>query len=873
MSTHIIRTKIFLPRPARGYIGRPRLTALLNESLHRSLCVVSAPAGFGKTSLVGDWACANGFPVAWYSADESDSDPSTFLRYFISALENVAPAVCKDLFAMTSSQSPLETSMTALVNGLASVSVEFVFVLDDCHRIESLEVDRIITFIVEHIPQQMHLIIVTRQDPPLPLARLRARGQLCELRAADLRFTADETKLFFKERTVYELSTDDITALERRTEGWVAGLQLAALSMQGQCDPAQFIRTFTGGSGFVMDYLIEEVLKQQPASIQNFLMRTSILERMCAPLCDALVADPSVTGAELLAHLERANLFVIPLDNERRYYRYHHLFSELLRRRLLQSSSASAPDGGISIKDLHSRASIWFEDNGLELEALHHAALAGDTVRATRIVEGKGMPLHFRGGAAAVLCWIESLTEAELDANPKLWVISASASSISGKVNGIEEKLLRAERALHDCDENEDAGNLTGHIAAIRAFLAALRFDSAAIIAHSQRALAYLHPSNLAVRTATIWKMGIAYQMQGELAAAAHAYAEAVGISRTSGNVVIQISAASGLGSIQESENRLYAAEATYREIMTVAGDPPSLYACEAALGLGRIYYEWNDIEAACNFSKLGRQLAGVHENTERYSAYDILAARLLTVQGDYCGAAAILARSAESAHRHRYLNAIAAISAVQISVMLRQKNIAAAAVVARAVKLPLLQARVHLARRECGPALALLESERCRVEMLNRGDELLRFKILHALAYEAHGDGESAMQALEQALTLAMPGGYIRIFLDEGIMMSSLITRAFSRGVMVEYVSRIIEGFKSENSIHDSSGVLVEPLTSREREIMQLIAQGYSNQDIGEKLTLSVSTIKGHNQNIFGKLGVLRRTEAVALARQLGII
>ena len=336
--------------------------------------------------------------------------------------------------------------LTTLLNEITAIPDNFILVLDDYHVIDSKPVDQALTFLVEHLPPQMHLVITTREDPHLPLARLRARGQLTELRAADLRFTPAEAAEFLNQVMGLNLSAEDITALETRTEGWIAGLQLAALSMQGHQDTASFIKSFTGSHHFVLDYLIEEVLQQQSESIQTFLLRTSILDRLCGPLCDAVLGSPSASGQETLEYLEHANLFIVPLDNERRWYRYHHLFGELLRQRLHQSASSGNEEGDVA--EYHIRASQWYEDNGLDLEAFQHAAAANDIERAARLMEGKGMPLHFHYAVTTILDWLASLPKSVMDAKPLLWVRYASMALVTVQTAGVEERLQAAEAAI-----------------------------------------------------------------------------------------------------------------------------------------------------------------------------------------------------------------------------------------------------------------------------------------------------------------------------------------------------------------------------------------------------------------------------------------
>ncbi len=336
--------------------------------------------------------------------------------------------------------TPTASILTALLNDLTTISDHFVLVLDDYHVLDAKPVDQALTYLVEHLPPHMHLVIATREDPPLPLARLRVGGQLTELRAVDLRFTPSEAAEFLNQGMGLTLSAQDIARLSTRTEGWIAGLQLAAISLQGHEDAASFIRSFTGSHHFVLDYLVEEVLGQQDARLQTFLLRTSILDRMTGPLCDAVLLTPSGSGQETLEHIEHANLFLVPLDHERRWYRYHHLFADLLRQRLQQRSASSTGDEVGDVTELHSRASVWYEDNGLEIEAFHHAAAANDVARAEHLIEGAGMPLQFRGAGAPVLNWLESLPKTVLDARPSLWVTYASTLLFGGQHTAVEQK-------------------------------------------------------------------------------------------------------------------------------------------------------------------------------------------------------------------------------------------------------------------------------------------------------------------------------------------------------------------------------------------------------------------------------------------------
>jgi LuxR family maltose regulon positive regulatory protein len=720
MPTPILATKLYLPPIRSDVVSRPRLIDRLNEGLHRKLTLISAPAGFGKTTLMSAWLTGSSRPVAWLSLDEGENDPARFLTYFVAAVQTIAPTVGEGvLHALQSPQPPsLEAMLVALLNDLTTIQDPFILVLDDYHVIEDLSVDKTLTYLVEHLPPQMLLVIATREDPSLPLARLRVGGHLTEVRTDDLRFTHSEAAAFLTQVMGLTLSAQDIKALEKRTEGWIAGLQLAALSMQGHKDAADFIRSFTGSHHFVLDYLVEEVLQQQDARLQTFLLRTSILERMSGPLCDAVVLDSTATGQATLEYLAHANLFIVPLDNERCWYRYHHLFADLLRLRLRQSIASSPTEAESLVNELHIRASVWYEDQGLALEAFHHAAAAHDVERAERLMEGKGMPLHFRGVVVPVLNWLESLPTTVLDTRPWLWMRYASLLVVNGQMTGVEEKLQAAEAALQGMEADDKTRNLVGQIAITRANLALSRYQIEPMLAQSHRALEYLHPDNLSSRATAHWTLGIAYNLQGERARARQALSRSIALSQTSGDSFTTILAALGLGTIQEADNQLYQAAETYRRVLQLLGDQPLPLAGEAHLALARIYYEWNDLEAALAHGRQSLQLARQYDRAiDRYVLCEVLLARLQLAQGDVTSAAVRLSEAAQSARQHNFEDRISEVSAVQVQTLLRQDHLAAAAHLAQAHELPLSQARVSLAQGDTSAALTVLESWREQVQ------------------------------------------------------------------------------------------------------------------------------------------------------------
>jgi LuxR family maltose regulon positive regulatory protein len=877
----LLSTKLFIPKPRPDLVSRPRLIKQLNDSLLRKLTLISAPAGFGKTTLISEWIAVCKRPVAWLSLDKEDSDPRRFLTYLVVALQTVSAEVGEEVLGMlqTTQSPPTELILTNLLNEIATISDDFCLVLDDYHVIDAKLIDHVLNFLLERSPPQMHLVITTREDPNLPLARFRARGQLNEIRVVDLRFTHSEAAGFLNQMMGLNLSEENIAALGTRTEGWIAGLQLAAISMRENKDTANFIKSFTGSHRFVLDYLVEEVLLNQPESIQTFLLCTSILDRLCGPLCDAILLDSSVPGQETLEYIEQANLFLVPIDNERRWYRYHQLFADLLRQRLQEGSVPCAEDKGVEVTELHIRASKWYEDNELDVEAFEHAAAANDVERAERLMEGEGMPLQYRGAMTPVLNWLESLPAELMDAKPSLWVAYASALTIVGRpVDAIEEILQSAEIALESAELDDKIRDLIGQIAAIRAMIAIPQNRVETIIGQSRRALEYLHPENLSVRTTITWTLGYAYQLQGDRSAAIQAHTEALSISKASGNTMISIAAATSLGQIQESENQLHQAVENYKSVLELAGDPPLLAACEAHLGLARIYYEWNDLDASQEHGELSLQLARKMDNVDTPADCELLFARLKLAWRDIDGAAEKVAIAEDFVRQNNFAHRIPDVTAVQVLVSLHQGHFAKAADLAERHKLPISQARVHLAQGDISTTLEVLENYRQQMNANGWGDEQLKAMILQAVALNVKRKQEQAVKLLGDALLLAEPGGFIRIFVDEGAPMADLLSRVATLGNMTNYNRKLLAAFEAEGksggkSLQPLSQPIIEPLSGRELEILRLIAQGLSNREISERLFLALNTVKGYNRKIFNKLQVQRRTEAVARARELNLL
>ena len=873
MPDDLLQTKLHVPRLRPFLVPRPHLIKALNQGLAGKLTLISAPAGFGKTTLVSSWIDTLqtenatlpplSTQIAWLSLDKNDHVPARFLSYIIAALQRVDPHIGVSARSMLqASPLPVPTLLTALLNDIAARPDPLVLVLDDYHVIDAQPIDEALAFLLDHMPPQLHLMITTREDPDLPLARLRVRGQLTAVRASDLRFDLTEAAVFLRQTMGLDLSEDNIAALEARTEGWVAGLQLASISLQGrQHDAADFIDAFTGSHRFVLDYLVEEVLHRQSESVQRFLLQTSILDRLCGPLCDAVCL--STDGQATLEALDRANLFLIPLDNERRWYRYHHLFVEFLRQRLQQQYPNNIAEHEI-------RASEWYEDNGYEIEAFQHAVAANDVQRAERLVEGEGTPMHFRGAGAYVLNWMASLSKTELDASPSLWVIYASTLLFVGQHLAVEQKLQAAEAALQDSGSDDKTTDLVGRIASLRATMAVIQNDVETIIAESLRAQKYLHPDNLIYRISATWALGVAYQFQGNRAAASRAFTKTISIG---GDSIYVIAATINLGNIQESDNQLTLAAKTYENSLHLAGDPPQPIACEGFLGLARIHYEWNDLDAAEQYGQQCFQMTQQMDNVDSFVSYGIFLSRLMLARGDVPGAVTVLDEVEEFVHHNNFEFRMPSVADAQVLALLREGSVEKAAQLTRMHDLPFSQARVHLAEGDSASALAILE--RLCQQAKDQPDERLKVAVLQAIAYQANGELDKALQALRDALMLAEPDGFMRIFLDEGAVMAQLLSDAMAQGMVPGYVSKLLAVFEAEKQEPDLPlpQALIDPLSERELEVLALVAAGLKNKEIAEQLFISLNTVLYHIKNIYDKLGVRKRTLAIIKARELDLL
>ncbi len=913
MQVPILSTKLYAPPPRPKAVHRPRLIEPLNEGLHRKLTLVSAPAGFGKTTLICEWIAGRERPVAWLSLDEADNDPSRFLTYLVAALQTIAPSIGAEVLGLLQSPQPppTEVVLTALLNWISAVPNHFVLVLDDYHVIESPSVDNALAFILDHLPQQtgghggMHLIIASRFDPSLPLSRLRARDQMTEIREADLRFNLDETTVFLDNSIGLDLSSEEVTALVAHTEGWAAGLQLAALSMQGlkrDGDVSAFVDRFTSSDRYIHDYLADEVLQQRPKGTEDFLLQTSILDRLSGPLCDAVTRRQD--SQSILETLEAANLFLTPLDDERRWYRYHHLFADLLRQRLRQA----LPE---HVSSYHRRAGEWYKQNGFVDEAIEHALRAKDFDDAARQIEHVAEALWETGTDTKLQRWLAGLPVELLLSKPQLCIFHAWYLLADGNREAAEEVIRLVERALRSIPDGTDQltdqaqnqqqdiadATLRGRAATVRAFSAFYGGEVPAIIQHARRALDYLPAQEMAWRSAATHILGDGYDLSGEMGDAYHARRDAVETSRLSNNSMQILVTSLKLAIILRNQGRLQQAIEICRQQMEFAAKNGMAQTVVAGWLLaiwGETLAELNELDDAIDKATDGVELTERGGDVAMLGWSYVCLIRTRFSLGDIAGAEEIVHRIeilAQDAFVPPWITDLSA--AWQARLWLAQGEVQTASrwVAARGLNADrkpayahemeyIVLARILLAQGRAEAAHRLLDRQFKVAEEGDRTSTAIEILILNALALQAQGDSIEAMAALRQALVLAEPGGYVRVFVDEGLLLGSLLHSAVTHGIVPDYTRRLLAAFSdSEAKMPSSSETrqpqsrLIEPLSPRELEVLQLVAQGLSNREICERLFLALSTVKGYTRSIYAKLAVQRRTEAVARARELDLL
>jgi LuxR family transcriptional regulator, maltose regulon positive regulatory protein len=902
----LLETKLHVPRRRRGLVSRPRLTDRLGAGELPPLVLVSAPAGFGKTTVLTEWLAAaptDGALVAWLSLDQRDDDPTTFWTYLVGALRTAVPEVGPATLALLQPpQSPTDVVIATLLNELSTVQGELVLVLDDYHVIEARDVHDGVAFLLEHLPPQVHLVIATRVDPPLPLARLRARGEMVELRAADLRFAPEEAAAYLGEVMGLTLTAAEVVSLEERTEGWIAALQLAALSMQGRDDVAGFVANFAGDDRFVVDYLVEEVLQRQPEQVRSFLLQTSVLSRLTGSLCDAVTGQDG--GKAMLEALERGNLFMVPLDDRRRWYRYHHLFGDVLRARLLDED----PD---HVRALNFRASDWYERNGDRSAAIDHALAAEDFERAAALVESAIPALSGARQEATLRRWLEALPDELFGVRPVLAIGYVGALMSTGEVRGVEPRLRDAERWVQSStDVGGKAGSppgemvvgdadafrrLPAEIAMYRAGLALIGGNVAGTLTHAERALELAGPDDHLGRGAAASLIGLAHWRTGNLEAAHRWYSDGMATLGRAGRRSDVVGGAITLADLRIAQGRLRDAMSHYERGLRIAMEEPSVVlrgAADMHVGMAELCRERNELDSARRHLSISHELgeaAGLPQNPYRLR---VEMARLRQIDGDHTGALDLLDQ-AQRVHTTDYSPEMRPIPAIRARMWLTQGLVDDALGWARERGLSadddldhlhefehVTLARTLLARHAVeGSPSSLADAVRLLGRLLRaaedgqRGGSVLEILVLQALALQARGDVPAALTSLGRAIALGEPEGYVRIVVDEGAPMAALLRAIVGQGSDSAYVRRLLAALDVSAAPTPVDQGLVEPLSPRELDVLRLLGTQLDGPEIARQLFVSLNTVRTHTKNIYAKLGVNNRRAAVHRGEELDLM
>ncbi|HEX6936203.1 MAG TPA: LuxR C-terminal-related transcriptional regulator [Actinomycetes bacterium] len=905
MVAALLEGKYRIPGRQPNTVARPRLAERLSASSRSALTVLSAPAGFGKTTLLTEWLAtvpADARSIAWLSLDHRDNDAARFWTYVVTAIQTAMDGVGSGALQVLASSSPsTEAALAALLNDLNGQSKDLLLVLDDYHLIEAPEVHDGMTFLLTHRPPQLHLVLATRVDPPLSLARMRARAQLIEVRAADLRFTNEEAAAYLNGPMGLGLSDGDVAALEGRTEGWIAALQLAALSITGRDDASAFIAGFAGDDRYIVDYLAEEVLARQPADVRDFLLTTSVLERLTGPLCDAVTGRDG--GKASLVALERANLFLVPLDDRRQWYRYHHLFADVLQAHLLEEHADE-------VAELHRRASTWFEANGDTSQAISHALAGGESGRAADLME-LAMPVMRRERREAELArWVRSLPDEVVRVRPVLGIAFVGALAQVSDFDAVGERLSDIERTLRSEDgtwpeqpppelvvvDDDGYRSLPASIEMFRAALALAHADLDGTVTHAREALSLAPPDDDLTRAAASALAGLASWTTGDLSGAHAAYTESIaGLARV-GFVADVLGCCIALGDLRRAQGRLGDAMRTYQWALDLAapkpGAEPSRGTADMHVGMAEVLLERDDLAAAAEHLAVSQRLGehnGLPQNPYRWR---VVTARLREAEGDLNGALELL-DEADRVYAGDYSPNVRPVPAVRTRLRLRRAELSHADVWARELQLAaggdlsylreyehltlarLLLARHHTERDNSAleQALGLLERLLAAAEEGERGASVIEVLILQALAHRARGDVPAALGALHRAVTLAQPEGYVRIFADEGPPMATLLKALTKPSAASGHVRRLLASATRTEHRPADPKALVDPLSDRELDVLRLLGTDLDGPDIARELSVSLNTMRTHTKNIYAKLGVTNRRAAVRRAHDLNLL
>ena len=901
----LLATKLAVPRPRPAHLLRSRLNTRLDEGMACDLVLVCTPAGFGKTTLLADWARSAKRPVAWLSLDPDDNDPVRFWRYVVAALDRADVPVADGVRSLFTSagEASIQGVVIALINELEALADESVMVLDDYHVIESTPIHDSVAFLLSHLPKQLHLVIACRSDPSLHLAALRAKGRLAELRADELRFSAEESAAFLRDVWGLNLSREAVAALEGKTEGWAVGLQLAGLTLQARPDHDAFLDAFAGTHRYVLDYLSEEVLDRQPERMRTFLLQTSVLERLSGPLCDAVTGNHD--GQAMLETLEHANLFLTPLDEERRWYRFHHLFAELLRARLQKSDIASVPE-------LHRRAADWCESNGLVDDAIRHALASGDAMRAALCAEQHLTEPLDSGEGLILERWLTLLPEDTVRSRPALSLAKALLQLHVGRPDAVERLVDHAERILEQGGEPRGlkvptasgmVSEVPAAIALVRAELAGWRGDADRLTRFARSALAQMAEEEHRPRFYARWLVTFADWIRGHSEDAERGLAAMLAEGRAVSDPEPLMVSCFPLGRVQQARGKLGAALRTYREGLRFATEMGPLYlpfnAGEAHVGLAQVFYQRNRLDKALSHATGGIDLC---RDVVEWSLPAVGLVALAWIRQAMGDADAAVDAMNEACRWHRNADVVSMHNpppSERARLFLAQGRLDEAIRWTEErglteeddVSYPherdyLVLARVLLALSEVAHALELLERLDALAESQGRTGSVIEIRALKALALHAAGDDDGSLTVVAEALAMGRPEGYVRVFADEGLRMAALLNslvRAQRRGrapapsgEAQAHLNRVMRAFAPagpQATVAPAAAGLIEPLTARELEVLSFIAAGRRNREIADELVVTLETVKKHTSHIFDKLGATNRTEAVRRARDVGLI
>jgi LuxR family transcriptional regulator, maltose regulon positive regulatory protein len=905
----LLATKLHVPRPKSGFVPRPRLAERLDKGLERGPILVCAPAGFGKTSLLAAWASGGTGPVAWLSLDEGDNDPARFWRHVAAALERACPGVSGRAGPLLGPPPPrsFDGVVTVLINELASqpAASQALLVLDDYHVVSSQPVHASVTFLLEHLPPGLGVVLATRSDPPLRLARLRARGELTELRAEDLRFTPQEAAVLLRGTAAAGLTGAAIEALTAKTEGWAAGLQLAGLSLQAQDDPEAFVAAFSGSHRFVLDYLAEEVLDRQDAQVCQFLLETSVLDRLTGDLCDAVTGRAG--GQGMLEAIERAGLFLVPLDEVRGWWRYHPLFADLLRARL----QAGQPG---QVAALHRAAAAWHAERGLADDAIRHAVTGGEHQRAAELMEQHFDAVYFTGENATLQRWLSALPADLVRSRPRLALARAFMALTGGDLPAAQQAVTAIgqdpEQAGDSFRPSAGAGasfitNVAAAAAIARAWLAYLHGDADQMTKFAAQAGARLRGGDWLLASIYRLNLALAGWLAGRLSDAEQGFTALISEWRAAGQHPLAAQGCNFLGQIRCAQGNLDAALDAYRELLQITAPPggaPSPVAGIGHVGIAGVYYQRGDLDAAVRELDIGLPLCRQLSETQALATGLATLAWIRQAEGDAAGARQAMAKTERNGPSPAITALLNPVPALSARLALAQGNAAAATGWTASKALSpddnpgyarereyLVLARVLLAQHQPRPALSLLARLMDTAQSQGRTGSIIEIRALRALALTASGDRAAATQELAAALTLASPQGHIQVFAGEGPPMAALLSQiaaahqdrqALARQIPLSYLAAVLRACEPTSpnpapSRHVAVTVpgLIEPLTSREMQVLELLAAGSPNHQVASDLVVTIDTVKKHVTHVLGKLGAANRTEAVTRARQLGLI